>query len=117
MKRKPENRNLLPRISVTWLCAAVLAITTHAVLATELRVHLEGSNLVVSWLTNTSDDFYLETTSNPADPAGWRIVTNAASQLGGLCFVTNSYAGSARFYRLRAWEVLFNGGSTAAFRA
>jgi hypothetical protein len=109
--------NLLGRISAAWLCATVLAIMTHAVSATELRAHLEGSNLVMSWLTNASDDFYLEASANPADPAGWRIVTNAASQLGGLSFVTNSHAGSARFYRLKAWEVLFNGGSTSAFRA
>src|ERR1051326_7590200 len=116
MKPKTELRNLRARVSAAWLAAAVLAGTPNAMSATELRVHLDGSQLVMSWLTNTSDDFYLETTTNPADPAGWRIVTNAASQLGGRYFVTNSHADSARFYRLKAWEVLFNGGATSAFR-
>ncbi|HTL55122.1 MAG TPA: DUF1080 domain-containing protein [Candidatus Limnocylindrales bacterium] len=116
MKRKTELKNPLNLISAVWLCAEVLAFTSHAVLATELRAHLEGSNLVMSWPTNTSDDFYVETTTNPTDLAGWTIVTNAASQLDGLYFVTNSPADSARFYRLRAWEVLFNGSSTSALR-
>lgn len=116
MKRKTEFESPAVLISVVWLCAEVLASSNDSVFAAELRARLEGSNLVMSWPTNTSDDFYVETTANPADPAEWTIVTNAASQLDGLYFVTNSSAGSARFYRLRAWKVLFNGSSTSAFR-
>ena len=62
MKRKTELKNPPALISVVWLCAAVLAFTSHAVSATELRAHFEGSDLVMSWPTNTSDDFYVETT-------------------------------------------------------
>jgi hypothetical protein len=116
MKPKTELQDLAATAAAAWLSAVALAAATNAVSATELRAHVAGLNLVLSWPTNTANDFYLEAAASPAEPAGWRIITNAATQVGDIWFVTNSLSGPAQFYRLRAWEVLFNGRSTAAFR-
>jgi hypothetical protein len=115
VKPETELRNFLPLTAAACL-AASLVVTTHPALATELQAVVSGTNLVLSWPADATNDFYLEGSTSLPEPAGWSIITNAASQLGGDYFVTNSLSGPVQYYRLKAWEVLFNGSSTAAFR-
>jgi 3-keto-disaccharide hydrolase len=94
----------------------ILGLIPIPVSGTELRANISGTTLVFSWPADATNDFYLEESVSLIDPAGWRIITNSASQVAGEYRVTNLLTGPVRFYRLSAWEVLFNGSSTAAFR-
>ncbi|HRZ57438.1 MAG TPA: hypothetical protein P5525_18525, partial [Candidatus Paceibacterota bacterium] len=84
--------------------------------ATELQATRSGDKVVLSWRPNADADFYVQLATNLVDPMGWRIDTNAISVAGETCSVTTVPTGAHRFYRLKAWEVLFDGTSTAVFR-
>src|SRR5688500_17046838 len=89
-------------------------IATSGFAATQLTVARSGNEIVLSCPLATSNEFYLQFTtnlyasswSNSADPT-----TNGATLV-----VTNQATDQARFYRLQAWEPLFDGVSTAVFR-
>ncbi len=91
------------------LCAGeIWAVDLHATRA--------GENVVMSWSQAGSESYYLEVSTNLNDPSGWSIDTNSIANAGGDCSATMPIGGPSRFYRLQAWEVLFDGTSTSAFR-
>jgi hypothetical protein len=116
VKRETVVKNLLPLTAAAWLTGFLL-VATNPVSATELRAVVSGTNLVLSWPADATNDFYLEGSTSLTEAAGWNVITSTASQLVGNCYVTISLSVPGQFYRLKSWEVLFNGTSTAAFRA
>ena len=106
-----------PSVLALWLTAVVLWTTVGPrVAGAELRATLNGSSNILSWAQDTNHDFYLQVSTNLLDPAGWRLVTNAPALAGGEYRTVLGREGTQRFYRLKAWEVLFDGTSTTAFR-
>jgi hypothetical protein len=76
-----------------------------------------GTKVVLRWPQAGSNDFYLQFTTNLSTPISWRNATNAVSLVSSNYYTTNDIAGRTQFFRLQAWEVLFDGTSTGAFRA
>ena len=84
--------------------------------ATDLRVTRISTNIVVSWPAAAAGDFYLQVATNLTEPAAWKNATTAIGTNGSTCYSTIEVAPGSQFYRLKAWDVLFDGTSTAAFR-
>jgi hypothetical protein len=64
-----------------------------------LDISITGGNVVVSWLTNGSAGFLLESTAS-LSPSGWSAAGSPAT-IGDRNYVTNQATGSANFYRLK----------------
>ena len=108
---------LPPVITKLLIFGAVLLTTAASQLsATELRAADSGTNLVLSWAQDSTNDFYLQVSTNLATPAGWRIAANPTPLVGNEYTTMAAVTEPQEFYRLKAWEILFNGTSTAAFR-
>lgn len=82
--------------------------------ATEVAIRRTDARGVIHWPAAGTNDFYLQFTTQLA-PAVWSPAEDGVNTGEGLA-VTNDLSGPQRFYRLQAWEVLFNGSSTQAFR-
>ena len=109
--------DLVPMINKLLAFGTVLLTAAASQLsATELRAAGSGTNLVLSWSQDSTNDFYLQISTNLSDSAGWRVATNPPSLVGNEYTTTAAMTGPQGFYRLKAWEILFNGSSTAAFR-
>jgi len=109
---------VLPPVITKLLSIGVVLLTTSAsqLSATELRAAGSVTNLVLSWAQNSTNDFYLQVSTNLTVSAGWRIATNPTLLVGNEYTVTVAMTEPQELYRLKAWEILFNGSSTAAFR-
>jgi hypothetical protein len=59
-----------------------------------------ANELILSWSTNAVG-FTLQSTFNLNPPVAWVDVTHAPAVLGAQWTVTNTFSGSAQFYRLR----------------
>lgn len=81
---------------------AIAAGSRHAVALVSVRLEAEGSgnDLVLSWSTNASG-FNLQSTHQLTPATTWVDVTNAPVLRGAQWAVTNTFSGSAQFYRLR----------------
>jgi hypothetical protein len=65
-----------------------------------LQVRCTENELILSWSTNAVG-FTLQSTLDSVSPITWVDVTNAPGLLGAQWAVTNTFSGSAQFYRLR----------------
>ena len=97
------------------LIVAVLVIATNQVSATDVRIVRSGSQVILSWPQAATNDFYLQFAANLSAPIAWSNASDAATNGTDLA-VTDPTTSLSRFYRLQAWEILFDGTSTAAFR-
>jgi len=82
---------------------------------TDLTISRSGNQMALSWVPTVSHDFYLGFTTNLPSQTVWNPTADPSSN-GGSLVVTDTPAEGSRFYRLQAWETLFDGTSTAAFR-
>jgi hypothetical protein len=82
---------------------------------TQLTMTRSGVAVVLSWPLEATNDFYLQFTTNLSLPIKWTNAPDPTTN-GANLVITNQVADSSRFYRLQAWEPLFDGTSTAAFR-
>jgi archaellum component FlaF (FlaF/FlaG flagellin family) len=98
------------------LISVVLIIATNQVLATDLTIARSGSQVVLSWPQASTNDFYLQAATNLSAPLAWNNATDPATN-GSTLVITNQTASTSSFYRLKAWEVLFDGTNVTAFRA
>lgn len=115
---KPLRTIIKPAVITRLLiCSVALLLASASRLsATELRATNANNLLVLSWSQDSAHEFYLQVSTNLADSTAWDNATNSASLIGTNYSVTTEMAGPQRFYRLKAWEVLFDGTSTASFR-
>jgi Domain of Unknown Function (DUF1080) len=105
--------------TLTRLLSAILAITGFAskqMAATEIQITRAATNMVLSWPAAAAGDFYLQAATNLTAPVGWRNATSAIWTNGGTCLSAIGITPGSQFFRLKAWDVLFDGNSTAAFR-
>jgi hypothetical protein len=96
--------------------SALAAFTATQLAATEIQVTRIATNIAVSWPEAAAGAFYLQVATNLTEPVAWKNATAAIWTNGGTCYSTIGIAPGSQFYRLKAWEVLFDGTSTAAFR-
>ncbi len=60
----------------------------------------DNANIILHWITDAAD-FRLESVTNLPATNNWLEITNARITIGNQVYVTNSAAGTSRFYRLR----------------
>jgi hypothetical protein len=99
--------NLQPGIKYLWKVTAsdgqaitespVWAFTTQPL--PQLAISKNGTNVVISWATN-STGFTLQSTTNLVAPANWNTVSPGPVVIGGQNVVTNAISGTKKFYRL-----------------
>jgi VCBS repeat-containing protein len=65
-----------------------------------LQIEHVGSNAVISWTTNNSMAWTLQSTTNVASPGSWNNAGQTPVVTGDRYVVTNAVNGAARFYRL-----------------
>ncbi|MDB6111847.1 MAG: hypothetical protein JWR69_3597 [Pedosphaera sp.] len=102
----------------TQIAAAVVALFISVASqspAADLTITRSGGAVLLRWPQGTTNDFYLQFTTNLAPPFTWGNANDPITN-GTNLMVTDNGAASSRFYRLKAWEILFDGTSTAAFR-
>ena len=107
--------NKMKTKQTTAIILALITIGTSQVTATDLTITLSGSEVRLSWPLAATNDFYVQFAATPSSPSGWSNASDPTTN-GTNLVVTDDGTTSSRFYRLQAWEVLFNGTSTAAFR-
>jgi hypothetical protein len=98
--------------------AIILAIITTCgsqVTATNLTIGVSGSQLALSWPLAATNDFYVQYASIFPSLTNW-VNADDPTTNGGSLTVTDYSTNASRFYRLQAWQILFDGTSTASFR-
>ncbi len=88
---------------------------TVAVPATNLTIGISGSQVNLSWPLTATNDFYVQYAPTLSTPINWLNASDPTTNSGNLV-VTDYGTNTNRFYRLQAWQVLFDGTSTASFR-
>ena len=96
--------------------AVTLSVGANDVLAADLTIARSNDQVVLTWPRATTNDFYVQVATNLAPPPVWNSAADPATNADTLA-VTDPAAGPSQFYRLQAWEVLFDGTNTAAFRS
>jgi hypothetical protein len=76
-----------------------VTVTPNA-LAPSVQIELAGTNVVVSWPTNDTAGWVLQTSVNTAATSAWSTVGLSPSLAGGRYNVTLPALGEARFFRL-----------------
>jgi hypothetical protein len=109
-----SDKNPYKALAGYFLCVVFLAATVTCS-AIEVTITRAGTNIVLSWPRDTINEFYLQKAANLAYPLIW---TNEADPVtnGTDLTVTKSLTGPGCFYRLQAWENLFDGTNVSAFR-
>ncbi len=93
----------------------LLALGTSQVSATDISIKPSGNQFILNWPLTATNDFYLQTTASLAQPVTWNNASDPTTN--GTSFVCiDDGSGTNRFFKLKAWEILFDGTSTAAFR-
>src|ERR1039457_1899507 len=109
-----NNRPMKTKQTIALIVIIIVALRRQ-VSATDLTINRAPGQVILSWPSAATNDFYVQLTTNLLSPTSWSNaadpVTNATSLV-----VTNSSTAPSRFYRLQAWEILFDGTSTANFR-
>ena len=100
----------------TILIIALSFLTISQVLATNVAISNSGSQVVLSWPQAGTNDFYLQSATNLLAKIAWSNASDPATN-GSNLVVTNQSTSTSSFYRLQAWEVLFDGTNTSAFRS
>jgi len=91
-------------------------LALNSVFATELAITRFGGEVVLSWPQESTNVFYLQTASNLSDPIAWLNAEDPATN-GSTLVITNQITSTNTFYRLQAWEILFDGTNTTALRS
>jgi hypothetical protein len=102
-------------IQTITLTTALFFIASNETHATNVSIVRSGSQIVLSWPQTDTNDFYLQVATNLSPSVVWSNATDPATN-GPNLVITNDATSSSRFYRLQAWEILFDGTSTEAFR-
>jgi hypothetical protein len=97
------------------LIVASLIVIASQVFATDLKITHSGNAAILSWPLAATNNFYVQSATNLAPPIAWSNASDPITNGADLA-VTDGGTASTHFYRLQAWEVLFDGTSTAAFR-
>jgi len=97
------------------LTLALFMAVPSLVPATDLTIARSGNAVLLSWPLRATNDFCLQFTTNLSPPFTWSNASDPVTN-GTDLMVTDGGTASRRFYRLKGWEVLFDGTSTAAFR-
>ena len=100
----------------TSLGILVLILRMNQAFSTDVTINRSGSQVILSWPLADTNEFYLQTTTNLSAPIAWLNAADPATN-GNSLVVTNQIAGTNSFYRLQAWEVLFDGTNTTALRS
>jgi len=100
----------------TILFIALSFVTISQVLATSVSISNSGSQVILSWPQAGTNDFYLQSATNLLAQIAWSNASDPATN-GSNLVVTNQSTSTSSFYRLQAWEVLFDGTNTSAFRS
>ena len=98
----------------TSLVILVIFLPVNHVSAADVAIECLGSQVVLTWPLASTNDFYLQTATNLSAPVAWSNVADPTTNSSDLV-VTNPIASTSAFYRLQAWEYLFDGTNTAAF--
>lgn len=94
-----------------------LCIGVANLAAVELQVQRVGDNVVASWPA-AATNFFLQVSTDLNDPSGWRNADDIpVSKNGTTCSVAVALGSQEQFFRLKSWDIIFNGTSTAALRA
>ncbi len=107
------------RSTCTPLITVLLTLTGFTptqLAATPIQVTRAATQVVVSWPEAAASEFYLQVATNLAEPVAWKNATTATWTNGSNFCSTIEIGPDSHFYRLKAWDVLFDGTSTAAFR-
>lgn len=99
-------------IILTFLTIAMVQAT-----ANDLTITRTDSKMILTWLLGITNDFYLQFATNLSPQTVWIDASDPTTN-GTILAVTDDapITNTSRFYRLEAWEVLFDGTSTAEFR-
>jgi len=100
----------------TNLVIPLLFLAVNQVLATDFAINRSGSQVILSWPLASTNDFYLQTATNLSVPVAWNNAIDPATN-GSDLVVSNETANPSSFYRLQAWEVLFDGTNTTGLRS
>jgi len=98
------------------LFIALSFFTISRVLATNVAISNSGSHVILSWPLAGTNDFYLQSATNLSSQLAWSNASDPATN-GGSFVVTNQPTSASSFYRLQAWEYIFDGTNTAALRS
>src|SRR5438094_7812340 len=98
------------------LSTLLLSLALHQAFATDLTISHLGAQVILSWPVNSPNDFYLQIATNLSAPISWINAPDPATN-GADLVITNTTAGTSSFYRLQAWDVLFDGTNTAQLRS
>ena len=90
-----------------------LALNASAV---DVAIAPAGNGVVITWPAGGTNEFYVQASSSLSKPDAWRITTNTIFLDGTNYFIMDGTIADSRFYRLQAWEILFDGTSVSAFR-
>ena len=94
----------------------LLFLAINQMLATDLTITRLGAQVVLSWPQAGTNEFYLQTATNLSAPVEWNNATDPVTN-GSDLVITNDIASTSSFYRLQAWEVLFDGTNTTGLRS
>lgn len=98
----------------TSLVVLVLFLSINQVLATDVAISCLGNQVILSWPLASTNDFYLQTATNLSGPLAWSNAADPATN-GSNLVITNQIGSASSFFRLQAWEVLFDGTNTTSF--
>ena len=93
-----------------------LFLATNQVPATDISIARLGGQVILSWPLASTNDFYLQTTTNLLGPVMWNNATDPVIN-GSDLVITNEIASASSFFRLQSWEVLFDGTNTTGLRS
>ena len=98
------------------LLIPLLFLLMNQVSAADLTINRLGGQVILSWSLASTNDFYLQTATDLSAPIVWTNAPDPATN-GSDLVITNDITSTSRFYRLQAWEILFDGTNTMALRS
>src|SRR5437588_11563103 len=98
----------------TNLVIPLLFLAVNEMLATDFAINRSGSQVILSWPLASTNDFYLQPATNLSVPIAWNNTIEPATN-GSDLVVSNETANTSSFYRLQAWEILFDGTNTTGY--
>ncbi|MEJ0091182.1 MAG: DUF1080 domain-containing protein [Limisphaerales bacterium] len=95
---------------------AIIITGASQVTATSLTIGVSGNQIGLSWPLVATNDFYVQYAPTLSSVTNW-VNADDPTTNGASLTVTDYGTNSSRFYRLQAWQILFDGTSTSSFRA
>jgi hypothetical protein len=117
MNMRGSRREYICRTKIGQIKFFLLAVVLGApIFGVNLTITTTSDGIVrLSWPRSAGEGFYLQRIANLSSKTEWDNLSDPATE-GGAWIVTDHTSGASQFYRLRAWEILFDGSSTDAFR-